>query len=171
MSDIENAKSSVVLSCNTLQYMKAPLAKALQSLGSRGIDCIITIHKNSVRDNDFIQSGIKVVLRSSRHIRAAIIDRSILWFGSIELAGNLHQKEDSVMRAFMPEVASEMLGYLIERLMNLSLEINLILSHFVRLNANLPDVLSFSAIIESTKIRKIHCSGRVYTMATGANEL
>ena len=32
------------------------------------------------------------------------------------------------MRAFMPEVASEMLGYLIERLMNLSLEINLIFS-------------------------------------------
>ena len=114
VSDMENAKSSVVLSCNTLQYMKAPLAKALQSLGSRGIDCIITIHKNSVRDNDFIQSGIKVVLRSYRHIRAAIIDRSILWFGSIELAGNLHQKEDSVMRAFMPDVASEMLGYLIE---------------------------------------------------------
>ena len=54
------------------------------------------------------------MLRSSRHIRAAIIDRSILWFGSIELAGNLHQKEDSVMRAFMPEVASEMLGYLID---------------------------------------------------------
>ena len=114
VSDIENAKSSVVLSCNTLQYMKAPLAKALQSLGSRGIDCIITIHKNSARDNDFIQSRIKVVLRSSRHIRAAIIDRSILWFGSIELAGNLHQKEDSVMRAFMPEVASEMLGYLVD---------------------------------------------------------
>ena len=31
-----------------------------------------------------------------------------------QLAGNLHQKEDSVMRAFMPEVASEMLGYLID---------------------------------------------------------
>ena len=55
--------------------------------------------------------------------------------------------------------------------MNLSLEINLILSHFVRLNANLPDILSFSAIIESTKIRKIHRSGRVYTKATVAIEL
>lgn len=53
--------------------------------------------------------------------------------------------------------------------MNLSLEINLILSHFVRPNANPPDVLSFSAI-ESTKIRKIHRSGRVYTKATGAIE-
>ena len=61
-----------------------------------------------------MQSGIKVVLHSSRHIRTAIIDRSILWFGSIKLAGNLHQKEDSVMRTFMPEVASEMLGYLID---------------------------------------------------------
>ena len=42
---------------------------------------------------------------------------------------------------------------------------------FVRPNANPPDVLSFSAIIESTKIRKIHRSGRVYTKATVANEL
>ena len=53
----ENTKSSVVLSCNTLQYMKAPLAKVLQSLGSRGIDCIITIHKKSARDNDFTRPG------------------------------------------------------------------------------------------------------------------
>ena len=41
----------------------------------------------------------------------------------------------------------------------------------VRPNANPPDVLSFSAIIESTKIRKIHRSGRVYTKATVAIEL
>ena len=62
------------------------------------------------------------------------------------------------MRAFMPEVASEMLGYLIERLMNLSLEINLILSHFVRLNANLPDVLSLSAHLSGqTPIHRTFC--------------
>ena len=90
------------------------MVKALQSLGSRGIDCIITIHKNSVRDNVFIQSGIKVSQHSSRSIRAAIIDRSLLWFGSIDLASNFHHEDDSVMRAFMPDVASEMLGYLIE---------------------------------------------------------
>ena len=41
----------------------------------------------------------------------------------------------------------------------------------VRPNANPPDVLSFSAIIESTKIMKIHRGGRVYTKATVANEL
>ena len=114
MSDIENAKSSVVLSCNTLQYMKAPLDKALQSLGSRGIDCFIIIRKASARDNDFIQTGIKVSQHSSRSIRAAIIDRSLLWFGSIDLASNFHHEDDSVMRAFMPDVASEMLGYLID---------------------------------------------------------
>ena len=114
VSDIEAAKSSVVLSCNTLQYMKAPLAKALQSLDSRGIDCFIIIRKASARDNDFIQTGIKVSQHSSRSIRAAIIDRSLLWFGSIDLASNFHHEDDSVMRAFMPEVASEMLGYLVD---------------------------------------------------------
>ena len=51
---------------------------------------------------------------SSKCIRAAIIDRSLLWFGSIDLASNFHHEDDSVMRAFMPDVASEMLGYLID---------------------------------------------------------
>jgi len=37
--DIEAAQSLVVLSCESLQYMKGTLAKALQSLGIRGVEC------------------------------------------------------------------------------------------------------------------------------------
>jgi len=115
VDDVKSAKSSFVLSCNTLQYVKGPLARALQELGVRGVECCVLIHKTSARDEDFSRAGIKVIQRSSRILRAAIIDRSLLWFGSIELAGGKHREDDSVMRAQAPSIASEMMGYLLDR--------------------------------------------------------
>ena len=114
VEDVEAAKSSVVLSCDTLQYVKGPLSRALQALGVRGVECRVLVRKISARDDDFSRAGVKVIQRASRVLRAAIIDRSLLWFGSIELAGGRHNADDSVMRANAPAIASEMLGYLLE---------------------------------------------------------
>lgn len=94
--------------------MKAPLPKALQTLCVRGVECCVLIRKTSARDDDFSRVGVKVIWQSSRIIRAAIIDRSLPWFGSIELAGSKHREDDSVMRALAPSIASEMLGYLLD---------------------------------------------------------
>lgn len=96
-----------------MQYMKGALAKALQSLGVRGVECCIIIRKPSSRDEDFIRAGIKLIQADKRTIRAAIIDRSLLWFGSIDLAGSHHREEDNVMRVLAPLIASEMLGYVL----------------------------------------------------------
>ena len=114
IGDIEAAKSTVVLSCETVQYMKGRLAKTLQTLYSRGVDCTIITRKPSLRDDDFIKAGIKVFKQEGQNIRAAVIDRSVLWFGSIELAGSRHREDDNVMRVNAPVIASEMLGYILE---------------------------------------------------------
>ena len=113
VGDIEAAQSSVVLSCESVQYMKGTLAKALQSLGVRGVECCIFIRKPSSRDEDFTKAGIKLVQTDKQPIRAAVIDRSLLWFGSIDLAGSHHKEEDNVMRVLAPAIASEILGYVI----------------------------------------------------------
>ncbi len=114
IGDIEAADSSVVLSCETVQYMKGRLARALQTLYSRGVECSIIIRKPSLRDDDFTKVGIKVLIQENQSIRAAVIDRSVLWFGSIELAGSRHREDDNVMRIHAPAIASEMLGYILE---------------------------------------------------------
>ena len=114
VEDVEAAKSSVVLSCDTLQYVRGPLAKALQALGVRGVECCLFVHKASARNEDFSRAGVKVIQRASRILRAAVIDRSLLWFGSIELAGGKHREDDCVMRALAPSIASEMLRYLLD---------------------------------------------------------
>ena len=111
--DIEAAQSSVVLSCESVQYMKGTMAKALQSLGVRGVECCIIIRKPSSRDEDFTKAGIKLVQTDKQPIRAAVIDRSLLWFGSIDLAGSHHKEEDNVMRVLAPVIASEMMGYIL----------------------------------------------------------
>ena len=112
VGDIEAAKSSVVLSCESVQYMRGSLARALQSLYHRGVECCIIIRKPSDRDRDFIQAGVKVIQRDNQNIRAAVVDRSILWFGSIELVGSRHREYDNVMRVNAQVIASEMMGYL-----------------------------------------------------------
>ena len=115
VSDIEAAQSSVVLSCESLQYMKGALAKSLHSLFTRGVECSIIIRKPSSRDEDFTKAGIKLVQTDKQPIRAAVIDRSVLWFGCIDLAGSHHKEEDNVMRVLAPMVASEMLGYVMDK--------------------------------------------------------
>lgn len=113
IGDIEAAESSVVLACETVQYMKGRLAKALQTLYSRGVECTIITRKPSLRDDDFTKTGIKVLAQENQNIRAAVIDRSVLWFGSIELAGSRHREDDNVMRINAPVIASEMMGYIL----------------------------------------------------------
>ena len=114
IGDLEAAESSVVLSCETVQYMKGRLAKALQTLYSRGVECSIIIRKPSPRDDDFTKTGINLVKSDTQIIRAAVIDRSLLWFGSIDLAGSKHREDDNVMRVIAPTIASEMLGFMID---------------------------------------------------------
>ena len=114
VSDIDAAQSSVVISCDSVQYIRGTLAKALHSLGVRGVECCIIIRKPSSRDEDFIRAGIKLVETERLPIRAAVIDRSLLWFGSIDLAGSHHKEEDNVMRVLAPVIASEMLGYIMD---------------------------------------------------------
>ena len=89
------------------------MAQSVQALGMRGVECCIIIRKPSSRDEDFIRAGVKLVQTEGQTIRAAVIDRSLLWFGSIDLAGDHHrEEEDNVMRVLAPLIASEMLGYI-----------------------------------------------------------
>ena len=59
--------------------------------------------------------GGKMFLPSALFPRRArpVIDRSLLWFGSIDLAGSHHKEEDNVMRELASVIASEMLGYML----------------------------------------------------------
>lgn len=58
-----------------------------------------------------IEAAQSLVVLSCESLQV-VIDRSLLWFGSIDLAGTHHREEDNVMRVLAPAIASEMLGYI-----------------------------------------------------------
>ncbi len=111
-SDIESARKMVVFSCKSLKYAKKSLCQTIISATARGVDCVIYVREPSERDASFTDYGAKVVVNENLTILAAVIDRSILWYGNINFTG-FNNAEDNVMRMNEPSIASEMLGYLI----------------------------------------------------------
>ncbi len=111
-SDIESARKMVVFSCKSLKYAKKSMCQAIISASARGADCVIYVRESSERDASFTDYGAKVVVKENLTILAAVIDRSILWYGNINFTG-FNNAEDNVMRMNEPSIASEMLGYLI----------------------------------------------------------
>ena len=111
-TDIESARKMVVFSCKSLKYAKKSLCQAIISATTRGADCVIYVRESSDRDASFTDYGAKVVVKGNLTILAAVIDRSILWYGNINFTG-FNNAEENVMRMNEPSIASEMLGYLI----------------------------------------------------------
>ena len=113
LQDIYAARGTVVVSCKSLKYAKKVIYEALATAFARGVSCQIIVKESSDRDQSFVDNGIKVVCMESQTILAAIIDRSILWYGSVNFTG-INKPDDNVMRMDMPEAASEMIGCLLD---------------------------------------------------------
>ncbi len=110
-TDIESARKMVAISCISLKYAKKSLCQAITSATTNGADCVIYVREPSDRDASFSEYGAKVIVKEGLTILAAVIDRSVLWYGNINFAG-FNNAEDNVMRMNEPSIASEMLGYL-----------------------------------------------------------
>lgn len=113
LQDISAARSTVIVSCKSLKYAKKAICETLATASARGVSCQIIVKESSDRDQSFVDNGIKVVCMESQTILAAIVDRSILWYGSVNFTG-INKPDDNVMRMDMPEAASEMIGCLLD---------------------------------------------------------
>ena len=111
-ADIESAGKMIVFSCKSLNYAKKSLCQAIIAASTRGADCVVYVREPSDRDAYFTDCGAKVVVKEHLTILAAVIDRTILWYGNINFTG-FNNAEDNVMRMNEPSIASEMLGYLV----------------------------------------------------------
>lgn len=114
VEDIASAKESVILSCGQLQFTKAPLAKALQTLCLRGVRCKIIVRQISERDAEFTASGVSVQKTAGKLICAAVIDRNLLWYGNLDFTSGYHHADSNAMRIRSATIASEMIGVLLD---------------------------------------------------------
>ena len=57
---------------------------------------------------ELLDAGIRVITHLHCHTRFAIIDQSIVWYGSMNLLSN-PKDDDNLMRIVSPEIAQELL--------------------------------------------------------------
>ena len=120
--DVISAAGSVVISSPSFSYKKVNwLCSESDDLLQRGVSIVIL----TVTPEDYLEdgrdqhiahiqqmesSGIKVMKLSRYRERFAVIDRSLVWYGSMTLLSN-EKEDDSLMRISNPAVAEELLEF------------------------------------------------------------
>ena len=112
--DLIGIRQSLVISCPRIKYKYPPrLISQLRDLLHNGIEITIHIKERGFNEEDLLNAGIDVIHREDLSIQCAIIDKSIVWYGNINLLG--YNAEDSnVMRLCDPSIATELIDIIYE---------------------------------------------------------
>ena len=120
--DVISAAGSVVISSPSFSYKKVNwLFSESDDLLQRGVSIVVLTvtpedYPEDGRDQHIAHiqrmesSGIKVMKLSRYRERFAVIDRSLVWYGSMTLLSN-EKEDDSLMRISNPAVAEELLEF------------------------------------------------------------
>lgn len=117
-----SAAGSVVISSPSFSYKKVNwLCAESDDLLQRGVSIVVLTvtpedypedgrDQHSIHIQRMESSGIKVIKQNKYRERFAVIDRSLVWYGSMNLLSN-EKDDDSLMRINNPAVAEELLEF------------------------------------------------------------
>lgn len=112
ISDLSKAKQSVVVSCPKIKIGRhSQIADRLVDLMTNGIEIVLYIKE---RNDDAIRlqhQGISVVYNDHLSLHAAIIDKTTIWYGCVNILG-YRSLEDNLIRFRNLEIASNLLDLL-----------------------------------------------------------
>lgn len=120
--DVVSASKSIVISSPSFSFKKVNwLCAESEHLQLRGVSVVVLTldpedypedgrdqHKSHIEH--LISSGVNVIPRHKYRERFAIIDKSLVWYGSMTLLSN-EKEDDSLMRINNPAVAEELLEF------------------------------------------------------------
>ena len=109
ISDLAKYKQSVVISCPKVKLGRySHIIERLIGMVANGKEIVLYTKDNN---NDTIrlqQHGISVIYRDHLGLHTAIIDKNIIWYGSVKILG-FHSTEDNLIRFKNAEIASNLL--------------------------------------------------------------
>lgn len=109
ISDLSKAKQSVVVSCPKVRIGRySQIADCLVDLMANGIEMVLYTKEQNDDTIRLQHQGISVIYNDHLSLHAAIIDKSTIWYGSINILG-FHSIEDNLIRFRNTEVASNLL--------------------------------------------------------------
>ena len=115
ISNLSTAKHSVVISCPRIQTGRhSRIADRLVDLAARGIEIVLYTREINDEILHLQCQGISVVITDRLSLHAAIIDKGLIWYGSVKILG-YHSMEDNLIRFRNPEIATNLLESLVKR--------------------------------------------------------
>lgn len=107
--DLLAAKHSVVISCQKIKFKYTPrLLSLLRELMTNGIEVVAYIKEQGYGENALRENGIEVQCDENLSVQCTIIDKTTVWYGSINIFG-YNTEENNVMRIADPSIAHELL--------------------------------------------------------------
>lgn len=107
--DLLTTKHSIVISCQKIKFKYTPrLLSLLRELMTNGIEIVIWVKEQGYSENELRENGIEVQCDENLSVQCAIIDKSIVWYGSINFFG-YNTEENNVLRIVDSSIANELL--------------------------------------------------------------
>ncbi len=108
ISDLANCKQSIVISCPKMKLGRySHMTERLLDIAANGRDVILYTKEENDDTLRMQQQGIYVVYRGHLSLHTAIIDKSTIWYGSVNILG-FHSIEDNLIRFKNAEIASNL---------------------------------------------------------------
>ena len=111
-TDLSKARQSVVVSCPKVKIGRhSQIADRLVDLMANGIEIVLYTKEENDDAIRLQHQGISVIYNNHLSLHAAIIDKSTIWYGSVNILG-YRSLEDNLIRFKNPEIASNLLDSL-----------------------------------------------------------
>ena len=109
VSDLSQCKRSVVISCPKVRIgRQSQIAERLIDLAANGIEVVLYTKEENDETLRLQHQGISVITIQHLSLHAAIIDKSTIWYGSVNILG-YHSVEDNLIRFRNLEIATNLL--------------------------------------------------------------
>ncbi|MBR4919971.1 MAG: DEAD/DEAH box helicase family protein [Prevotella sp.] len=112
VSDLSKCKRSVVISCPKVRIGRQHrIADRLVDIAAKGIEVILHTRGENEDTLHLQHQGIVVITTPQLSLHATIIDKSTIWYGSVNILG-YQSTEDNLIRFQNAEIASNLLDTL-----------------------------------------------------------
>lgn len=113
--DLLAAKHGIVISCQKIKYKYTPrLLSLLRDLMINGIEVVVWVKEQGYSENELREYGIEVQRDENLSVQCAIIDKSTVWYGSINFFG-YNTEENNLIRIVDSSIANELLDIICAR--------------------------------------------------------
>ena len=109
ISDLSKCKRSVVISCPKVRFGRQKrITDRLVDMAATGIEVILYTRGENDDTHRLLHQGIVVITNPQLSLHAAIIDKSTIWYGSVNILG-YQSTEDNLIRFQNAEIATHLL--------------------------------------------------------------